>query len=174
MDIPVLDNNSLKMTQGRKSKGKKTRTEESQAPATQNGPQAREVEMPQHTTQASSQPTKRRRKKGPKMANIEFLDQVLDAFCEFMEENPVLWSNDKKYALQKKQKQDEAWQRLVLHLKEKFPDSDPDNFICKSKLILNLFLNIFKFQYVLEIVLIMSVCVYLSSDWQHEIIVKCT
>ena len=63
------------------------------------------------------------------MYNTEFLDQVFDAFFEFMGENPVLCSNEKKYAFQKKQ--EKAWQRLVLHLKEKFPDSDPDDFTCK-------------------------------------------
>ena len=41
----MLDSNSVKMTQGRKCKGKKRRTEESHAPATQNDPQSREVEV---------------------------------------------------------------------------------------------------------------------------------
>ena len=142
VDVQVLDNNFVNMTLGRKSKGKKRKTEESQSPATQDEPQAHKVseelevteqqleasqEMPPPTTQASSQPTERRRKEGPKVANIEFPDQVLDAFFEYMEENPVLWSNDKKSM----QKQEEAWQRLVLHLKEKFPESDPDDFTCK-------------------------------------------
>ena len=85
--------------------------------------------MPLPTTKASSQPTKRRREEGPKMANIVFPNQVLDAFFDSMEENPFLWSNDKKYEC-KKQNQEEAWQRLVL-LKEHFPDSDPDDFTCK-------------------------------------------
>ena len=105
VDIPVLDNNSLKMTKWRKSKGKKRKTDESQAPATQDEPQAPDfseepevteehpeasLELPPPTTQAYSHPTKRRQKEGPKMTNIEFPDQVLDAFFEFMEENPVL------------------------------------------------------------------------------------
>ena len=84
------------------------------------------------------------------MANIEFPDQLLDAFFKIMEGNPVPWSDDKKYAFQKKQKREEAWQRLILHLKEKFPDTNPHAFTCKYK-----FFNIFKFYYVL----IMSVCV---------------
>ena len=88
MDIPVLDENSTIMTQGSESKGRRKRTEESQAPATQDEPQAREVEifeepevnevqrgasqeMPHPTIQASSQPTKRRRKEGPLNSQIK-------------------------------------------------------------------------------------------------------
>ena len=105
MDIPVIRTVILyKMTQGRKSKGRKRKTEESQAPAIQDEPQAHKVseepevteeqpkanqEMPPPTTQASSQPNKRKRKEGPKMANIESPDQVLDVFFQLMEENPV-------------------------------------------------------------------------------------
>ena len=43
------------------------------------------------------------------MANVEFPDQVLNALFQFMEGNPALWSNDKKYAFQKKQKWEVAW-----------------------------------------------------------------
>ena len=44
MNIPVIRTIILyKMTQGRKSKAKKRKTEESQAPATQDEPQAPEV-----------------------------------------------------------------------------------------------------------------------------------
>ena len=69
------------------------------------------------------------------MANIELLDQMLGAFFQFMEENPVLWSNNKKYPFQKKQKWEEPWQRLILHPTEQFPDSVPHEFTCKYNFI---------------------------------------
>ena len=121
------------MTQGRKSKGKKRKTEESQAPATQDEPQAPEVSEEQEVTDEQLEASQEM----PPLtthANIEFPDQVLDTFFLFIEENPVLWTNDKKYAFQKKQKREEAWQRLILHLTEQFPDSDPPKFIVSTNL----------------------------------------
>ena len=78
VDIPVFYNNSLKMTQGRKSKGKKRMTEESQALATQDEPWAPEVseepEVTEEQSEASQEmppprpppiPPKEGRKEGP-------------------------------------------------------------------------------------------------------------
>ena len=107
------------MAQGRKSKGNRKRNEASQALATQDEPQTREVEVRSQwgaavdqpgdaITQTSSQSTKRRQKEGPNMTDIHFPDKLLDAFFELMEENPALWSNDKNYSFQKKQKWEEA------------------------------------------------------------------
>ena len=55
-----------------------------------------------------------------------------------MEENPDLSSIDKKCACQKKQKREEAWQRLIIHLTEQFPASHPQEFTCKYKFIFQL------------------------------------
>ena len=93
MDIPVLDNDSIIMNQGRKSKCKRKRSEESQAPAAQDEPQVMEVEVSEEpevtvaqpgnappTDKASSQPTKRMSKGGTKDGQHCFPDEVLDAF----------------------------------------------------------------------------------------------
>ena len=147
------------MTQQRKSKGKRRRRQaESQPPeqstATQDETQEGQEDVPEASqeqpgasqelpppsqpqtqdSQGSSQPRQRKRKEGPKLANIEFPDAVLDALFAFMEDNPVLWSNDKDYAFQKKQRREEAWERLVAHLKEKFPEHDPEDLSCKSNI----------------------------------------
>ena len=72
------------------------------------------------------------------MANIEFPDQVIDAFIEFMEENPVLWSNDNKYAFQRKQKKGWPGREIGFSPEGKL-FSDPDDFTRKWKIISNLF-----------------------------------
>ena len=59
-----------------------------------------------------------------------------------MEENPVLWSNDKKDVFQKKLKWEEAWQKLILHLKEQFPDNDPHEFTCTYNFLVDFFNNL--------------------------------
>ena len=111
MDISVfLDNISLKMTQGRKSKNKKRKTEESQAPAAQDEPQSPEVSeepgVTEEQPEASQEmppprlppsPPKEDEKRGRRW-------QALSSQIKCCMQNQVLWSNDKKYAFQKKQK----------------------------------------------------------------------
>ena len=77
-------------------------------------------------TQASSQIKKKQR-----IPPIEFSDDVMDALFTFMEATPVLWSNEKQYAFQKKQRREEAWKKLQEHLQTTFPDHNPEEFTCK-------------------------------------------
>ena len=100
-----------------------------QAPGSQDMPPP--SHPPRQDTKASSQGRKRKLKEGPKLANIEFPDEILDVFFGYMEDHPVLWSNDKQYAFQKKQRREEAWENLVATLKERFPNHDPEEFTSK-------------------------------------------
>ena len=64
--------------------------------------------------------------KGKKLPPIEFPDYVLDKFFNFVEKSKILWSNDKEYAFNKKQRKEEAWKELQALLIRTFPQRDPD------------------------------------------------
>ena len=82
-------------------------------------------------TQCTQPPHKSEKKEGPKLPPIEFPDYVLDKFFNFMEKSKILWSNDKEYPFNKKQRKEEAWKELQAFLIRTFPQHDPDMFTCE-------------------------------------------